>query len=85
MAKGSDYFSSLDDNSKQRYKVKINNIQGNDPYQIKKKNFLSILVNFHRFSGIAYYSSFIFIFIESTDYESFKSSLTLFLTIEGKR
>ena len=56
MAKGSDYFSSLDDNSKQRYKVKINNIQGNDPYQIKKKNFLSILVNSHRFSGIAYYS-----------------------------
>ena len=30
MAKGSDYFLSLDDKSKQRYKVKINNIQGCD-------------------------------------------------------
>ena len=37
MAKGSDYFLSLDDKSKQRYKVKINNIQGCDPYQIKKE------------------------------------------------
>ena len=27
MGKGSDYFLSLDDKSKQRYKVKINNIQ----------------------------------------------------------
>ena len=36
MAKGSDYFLSLDDKSKQRCKVKINNIQGYDPYQIKK-------------------------------------------------
>ena len=32
MAKGSDCFLSLDDKSKQRYKVKINNIQGYDPY-----------------------------------------------------
>ena len=32
MAIGSDYFLSLDDKSKQRYKVKINNIQGYDPY-----------------------------------------------------
>ena len=32
MAKGSDYFLSLDDKSKQRYKVKINNIQRYDPY-----------------------------------------------------
>ena len=37
MAKGSDCFLSLDDKSKQRYKVKINNIRGYDPYQIKKK------------------------------------------------
>ena len=37
MAKGSDYFLSLDDKSKQRYKVKINNIQWYDPYQIKKE------------------------------------------------
>ena len=27
MVKGSDYFLSLDDKSKQRYKVKINNVQ----------------------------------------------------------
>ena len=32
-----DYFLSLDDKSKQRYKVKINNIRGYDPYQIKKE------------------------------------------------
>ena len=37
MAKKSDYFLSLDDESKQKYNVKINNIQGNDPYQIKKE------------------------------------------------
>ena len=38
MAKGSVYFlSSADDKSKQRYKVKINNIQGYDPYQVKKE------------------------------------------------
>ena len=36
-AKGSDYFLSLDDISKQRYKVKIHNIQGHEPYQIKKE------------------------------------------------
>ena len=36
MAKGNDYFLWLDDTSKQRYRVKINNIQGYDPYQIKK-------------------------------------------------
>ena len=35
MAKGSDYFVSLDDKSKQIYHVKIHNIQGHDPYQIK--------------------------------------------------
>ena len=37
MTKGSDKFWSLDDKSKQRYKVKVNNIQGYDPYQIKKE------------------------------------------------
>ena len=37
MKKGSDKFWSLDDKSKQRYKVKVNNIQGYDPYQIKKE------------------------------------------------
>ena len=37
MAKASDYFLSLDDKSKQRYKVKTNNMQGYDPYQIKKE------------------------------------------------
>ena len=37
MAKGSNYFLSLDDKSKQRYKVKINNIQEYDLYQIKKE------------------------------------------------
>ena len=36
MANKSDYFLSLDDKSKQIYKVKINNIQRYDPYQIKK-------------------------------------------------
>ena len=57
MAKGNNYFLSLDDKSKQRYKVKINNIQGYDPYQIKKgKNIQAILVSFHWCSDIAYYS-----------------------------
>ena len=37
MAKASDQFLSLDDKSKQRYKIKTNNIQGYDPYQIKKE------------------------------------------------
>ena len=36
MANKSDYFLSLADKSKQIYKVKINNIQRYDPYQIKK-------------------------------------------------
>ena len=38
MAKGSNYFLSLDDQSKQRFKVKISNIRGYDPYQMKKEN-----------------------------------------------
>ena len=37
MAKGSNYFLLLDDKSKQRYKAKINNIQGCDPCKIKKE------------------------------------------------
>ena len=58
MRKGSDYFLSLDDKSKQRYKVKIDNIQGYDPYQIKKRNNLqAILVNSHQCSYITCYNS----------------------------
>ena len=34
--KEADYFLPLDDESKQRYKVKINNIQGYDPIKLKK-------------------------------------------------
>ena len=37
MTKSSDYIWSLDDKSKQKYKVKTNNMQGYDPYQIKKE------------------------------------------------
>ena len=46
MAKESDYFLSLDDKSKQRCKVKINNIQGYDPYQVKKKKLSSNISKF---------------------------------------
>ena len=54
IAKRSDYFLSLDDKSKQRYKVKINNIQGYDPYQIKKEEPLGDISNFDQFSDIIY-------------------------------
>ena len=37
MTTGSDYFLLLDDKSKQRYEVKINNIQGYDLFEIKKE------------------------------------------------
>ena len=37
IVKGSDYFLSLDDKSKQKYKVKINNMQGYDLSQIYLK------------------------------------------------
>ena len=37
MAKASDYFLSLDDKSKQRFKIKTNNMQRYDPYQTKKE------------------------------------------------
>ena len=46
MAKGSDCFLLLDDKSKQRYKVKINNIQGHDPYQIKTGKFSGNICKF---------------------------------------
>ena len=34
--------------------LKINKIQRYDSYQIKKKSFQAILVNFHQFSDITY-------------------------------
>ena len=37
MTKGSDYFLSLDDKLKQEYRIKFNNKQGYDLYQIKKE------------------------------------------------
>ena len=46
MATGNDYFLSLDDKSKRRYKVKINNIQGYDPYEIKKEELSSDISKF---------------------------------------
>ena len=33
----SEYFLSLDNISEQKYKVETNNMQGYDPYQIKKE------------------------------------------------
>ena len=48
------YFFLLNDKSKQRYKVKINNIQGYDPYQIKKEELSG---HISKFSPVkAYYS-----------------------------
>ena len=58
MSKESDYFLSLDDKSKQIYKIKINNIQGYDPYQIKKENFQAILVIFHQWNSLFNYFLF---------------------------
>ena len=46
MTKGSDYFLSLDDKSKQGYKVKINKIQEYDPYQIRKEELSGHVSNF---------------------------------------
>ena len=37
MTKQNDYFLSLNGKSKQRYNVKINNMQGYDPYQITQE------------------------------------------------
>ena len=48
MAISSDMFCCLDDKSKQIYKGKINNIEGPDPYQIKKEEFS---VNISKFSN----------------------------------
>ena len=50
----SDYFLSLDDKSKQKYEVKINNTRGYDPSQIKKEELPGNI------SEIAYYSYFLF-------------------------
>ena len=47
-AKESNYFLSLDDKSIQRYKVKINNIQGYEPYQIKKEELSGNISKFLR-------------------------------------
>ena len=46
MAKASDYFLSLDDKSKQRYKIKTNNMQESDPYQIKQEELLGNICKF---------------------------------------
>ena len=46
MTTGSDYFLSLDDQSKRRYKVTLNIIQGYDPYQIKKEDLSSDISKF---------------------------------------
>ena len=62
MANKSDYFLLLDDKSKQIYKVKINNRQRYDPYQIKKEELSGEIST----SDIGYLN-YVFIFIESTD------------------
>ena len=54
MAKGSDYFLSLDVKSKQRYKGKINKMQQYDPYQMEE--LYGDISKFHQCSGITYYS-----------------------------
>ena len=46
MAKESDYFLSLDNKSKQIYKVKIDNIQGYDPSPIKKEELSGNIIKF---------------------------------------
>ena len=48
MAKGSNYFLSLEDKPKQGNQVKINKIQEHEPNQIKKEVFQAILVNLHQ-------------------------------------
>ena len=53
MAKGNDYFLSSDEKSKQRYKVKINNRQGYDTYQIKKEELSG---NISKFQTVRWYS-----------------------------
>ena len=56
MTKGSGYFLSLDDKSKQRYKLEINNMQGCDPYQIKKEEFSGDVSKVQPVQWLAYYS-----------------------------
>ena len=56
MAKGIDYFLSLDVKSKQRYKGKINKIQLYDPYQMEMEELSGDISKFHQCSGITYYS-----------------------------
>ena len=58
MTKESNYFLLLDDKPKQIYKVKINNRQEYDPYQIKRKNIQVILVNFHQCHSLFNYFLF---------------------------
>ena len=53
MAKQAIIFLSLDGNSKQRYKVKTNNIQGYDPYQIKKEGLSGNISKFPQCSNVA--------------------------------
>ena len=48
MAIESDYFLLLDDKSKQRNKLKNENIQGYDAPQVKRKQFQVMLVKFHQ-------------------------------------
>ena len=48
---GGDWFLSLGDKSKQRYKTKTNNIQGYDPFQIKKEELSG---NISKFPLVAY-------------------------------
>ena len=60
MAKGSDYFLSLDVKSKQRYKGKINKIQQYNPYQMEMEelsgDISKFYSKFYQCSGITYYS-----------------------------
>ena len=46
LAKGSDCFLSLGGKCKQRYEVKINNIQEHDSYQIKTEKLSGIISKF---------------------------------------
>ena len=62
MVKRSDYFLSLDDKFIQRYKVKINNMQGYDPYQVKEEELSGDISKFHQCSDITYYSLLHFLF-----------------------
>ena len=75
MATGSDYFLSLDNKSKQRYKVKINNIQGYDPYQITKEKLSGYTSKFPpvTYPDIVYYFLFSFIPLTKEELKAYKS------------